>query len=200
MKIRAMVLTCMAGAIVLFLGHQYSSAQPESRSTSLKIGIVSIRKVFRNCKRNAQYRAESLAEQSKLDAEEKELSQAAAALEAGLSAFKPGSSEYMAQVKELFGKQADLRAMQEFNKRQRVLKDQLWTEQLFKETLAATRELAKDRGLSLVLEADEPEFPVQSGDELMMALQTHKVLYSEGCLDLTAAVVARLDEKDDAKK
>jgi len=52
----------------------------------------------------------------------------------------------------------------------------------------------------VVFEVDEPEFPFGSGEQLMMSIQTHKVLYSAGCEDLTSEVVAGLDKNDTTKK
>jgi len=62
-----------------------------------------------------------------------------------------------------------------------------------------TNELAKQKGLDLVFESDEPEFPASSRDELMLTISTHKLLYSGGCLDITDDVVAQLDAQEGAK-
>jgi len=56
--------------------------------------------------------------------------------------------------------------------------------------------LAAQKGLPLVLGSDEPEFPIQRYEELAMTLSTHKVLYSEGCVDLTNEVIAELDKEE----
>ena len=69
-----------------------------------------------------------------------------------------------------------------------------WTQKLYKEILRITRELAAEKGLALVLGADEPEFPFQRYEELVMTLSTHKVLYGDGCVDLTNELVAQLDK------
>jgi Skp family chaperone for outer membrane proteins len=65
-------------------------------------------------------------------------------------------------------------------------------EELYQQALQIVQTLAKEKGLTLVLERTEPEFPVSS-EELMMTFSTHKVLYANGCTDLTAEVVSRLD-------
>jgi Skp family chaperone for outer membrane proteins len=88
-----------------------------------------------------------------------------------------------------------LNALQDYNKQQRMLKDKRWTEGLYEEILQLTSELAAEKGLELVFDKDEPEFPAASSDELMLTLSTNKVLYSGGCLDITAEVIARLDAK-----
>jgi len=205
MKTRAVVLGVLASAVVLFLGYGYSahcaeaaaktgSAEPGAGVMNSKIGIVSIRNVFRDCKVNASYRDKELAEQAKKNAELDVLEKEIAAQEAGLKALRPGTSDYMKQYEDLLNKQARFEAAKQFVSQQRVLKDRRWTEDLYKEVLRITKELAKQKGLTVVLEADEPNFPMLSADELMMALQTHKVLYSDGCVDLTAEVVTEMNK------
>jgi Skp family chaperone for outer membrane proteins len=205
MKTRAVVLGVLASAVVLFLGYGYSaycaeaaaktgSAEPGAGAVNSKIGIVSIRNVFRDCRVNASYREKELAEQAKKNAELDVLEKEIAAQEAGLKALRPGTSDYMKQYEDLLNKQARFEAAKQFVSQQRVLKDRRWTEDLYKEVLRITKELAKQKGLTVVLEADEPNFPMASADELMMALQTHKVLYSDGCVDLTAEVVTEMNK------
>ena len=196
MSIRARVMSCLAAVAVLFAGYQYCWGQVKADTPALKIGVVSVRKAFRESKKNNKYRTDVLAEQSKIRAELEKLSKEAEAQEAGLKALKVGSADYMAQYKELLGKRADLDARQQFNNQQRLQKDRFWTEELYKEILRITGELAQQKGLDLVFEKDEPEFPAESADELMMVLSTHKLLYSAGCVDLTGEVTTRLDAQE----
>ncbi len=193
MKTKAVVLYCLTGVIVLFAGHEYSSAKPKDDKAVANIGVVDVRRVFRDCKRNAKYGADALAEQARLDAELEKLSKEIDSQKAGLKALKPGSSDYLAQIKELLQKQAKLEANRQFNNQQRALKDQRWTEGIYVEILKIISALAEQKRLDLVLQKDVAEFPTESPDELMMTLSTHKLLYSGGCLDITDEVMAQLD-------
>jgi Skp family chaperone for outer membrane proteins len=197
MKIRMIViLGCFIGVIFLSAGYEYGRAEQVSDTSGLKIGVVNVRKVLRNCRRSARYKVEVLAEQGRQNAELEKLAKELDTQEAGLKALKPGSTDYLAQFKELVNKRYSLEAQQEFNKQQSALKYYRWTEDLYKEILQATKDLAKQKGLDLVFGNDEPEFPVTSTDELWMVISTHKVLYNAGCLDLTDEVIARLDAID----
>ena len=193
MKTIVMVLSCLIGVVVLFVCYGYSSAVPKDKTVADKIGVVNIRKVFRDCKRNDKYRADAMSEQARLDTEQQKLQNEIEAQKVGLKALKPGSNDYLTQVKELLKKQAELEANRQFNNQQRVLKDQQWTENLYKEILQITSELAEQKGLVMVFEKGEVEFPSMSPDDLMLTLSTHKLLYSDGCLDITDEVIARLD-------
>jgi len=196
MKIKTTILGCLIGVVVLLFVHEYSMAQVKPNDTNLPIGIVDVRRALRDCKATAKYRERTNAENSKMDAEEEQLSREIQALAAGLRALKPGTSDHLAQYKEYLQKQANLKTMQEFNPQQKALKHQQWTQELYKEILQITKVLAADKGLPLVLASDEPEFPIQRYEELAMTLSTNKVLYSNGCLDLTDEVIAELDKEE----
>ncbi len=196
MKIKTAVLGCLMGVVVLLLVHEYSMAQVKTNDTVLPIGIVDVRRALRECKATAKYRERTNAENSKMDAEEEQLSREIQALAAGLRALKPGTSDHLAQYREYLQKQANLKTLQEFNPQQKTLKHQHWTEELYKEILHITKVLAVEKDLALVLESDELNFPIQRYEELATALSTHKVLYSNGCLDLTDDVIAELDKEE----
>jgi len=194
--------------VILFLGYGYGSAQsgigplaqPKTDTPASNIGVVSIGMAFRNCKANTSYRETELAEQRKIDLKIEARQKEIEAQEAGLKALKPGSSDHLKQYEELLKKQAEFEAMKQFNGQQRSWKNVQWTELLYKEVLHITKELASQKGLVLVVEVDEPIFPMPSADALMMALQSHKVLYSAGCVDLTAEVTAELDKRESKLK
>ena len=191
MKIKTMILGLLACMIVLLCGHAYSLAQPSE--PVFKIGVVSVERVLRECKATAKFREQISADNKKMAAEEEKLSLEIKALSTGLQsgALKIGSSDHLAQYKEMLQKQAELDALKEFNPRQSALKQQQWTEELYKKILQTTNILALEKDLILVLEKSEPEFPVQT--ELGMIIGTHKVIYSGGCLDITNDVIAKLD-------
>jgi Skp family chaperone for outer membrane proteins len=150
-------------------------------------------RALRECKATEKYKEKTTAENSKMDAEEEQLTREIQALAAGLRALKPDSSDHLAQYKEYLQKQANLKTLQEFNPRQKALKYQQWTQELYREILRITKVLAAEKGLPLVLGGDEPEFPIQ---DLVLTLSAHKVLYSNGCLDLTDEVIAELNKEE----
>jgi Skp family chaperone for outer membrane proteins/uncharacterized coiled-coil protein SlyX len=160
-----------------------------------KIGVVSLRKIFRDCKRTVQYRQEVRDERQRTEAEENKLNDEIQAQKAGLRTLKIGSESYMAQVKEILEKQASLQAKEEFNKQQRALKEQRITEKIYGDILRITGEVAKEKGLDLVFEASEPKLPASSPTELELSMGTHKLLYGGGCSDITDEVIRRLDSE-----
>jgi Skp family chaperone for outer membrane proteins len=193
MKFKTMVLGCLAGAIILATGYEYLQAQPNVTGP-VKIGIVSVGRALRDCKATIEFRKGLIAENEKMAIEENRLSQEGKALADSLKAYKSNSSDYIERLQEMVRKQSELKALQEINPRRSALKQMQWTQKIYREILRITRELGAKKGLTLVLGADEPEFPFQRYDELVMTLSTHKVLYHNGCVDLTIEVVAQLDK------
>ena len=195
MKIRTIVLSFLLGAVVLSMGYEYSRAEPKADKPSSKIGVVNIQRIFLICKRNAKYEEETKAEQNRLNAELEKLMAELKAEEAGLKTLKPGSSDRIARVEEILTKQAGLQTKDELYKRRLELRYQLFIEGLYKDILRETTEVAKQKGLDLVQVKDEIEFPALSVSDAMMAIRTHKLLYSGGCLDITDEVMARVDKE-----
>jgi Skp family chaperone for outer membrane proteins len=171
------------------------SVSKETTGPGLKVAVVSISKIFQNCKRGARYKKEAMAEQDKMIAELDRLSKEIDADKAGLKTLKEDSSDYMARAKELFDKQASFQAQQEFYKQQMELKDKLWTKDLYQDILQTASDVAKEKGLDLVLREDEVDFSETNSNELGLAMRTQKVLYSGGCPDITDEITARLDAK-----
>ncbi len=197
MKLRTMLLCCAAMAVALTVGYEYTQAAsaPVAPAGTLKIGTVGIRRVLRECQRNAKYRAQVLAEQAKAENEMEKLRKEESALQAGLLALKPGTADYINHLQELLNAQAAIQVKEQLTSQERLTKDHRWTEDLYKEILQVVNEVAVEKGIDLVIESDDVEFPLPSSEELMMALRMHKLLYAKGKIDLTPEVIKRLDAK-----
>jgi Skp family chaperone for outer membrane proteins len=192
MKVKTTVLVCLVVSIVLPMTVEYSRADSKAPKP-VEIGVVSILRIFQNCRQGEKYREAAVEERTKTEAELEKLSKEIEAEEAGLRTLKAGSDDYLTRVKQILTRKASLQAQQEFYKQQAALKEQQWAEKVYKDILRATAEVAKKKGLDIVLEKDEPEFPLSNYSELMTVISTHKVLYSSGCVDISDEVMARLD-------
>jgi len=194
MKFKTVVLSCLIGAIVLFLVHEFSLAQPTVPAANSKIGLISVSRCLRDCKATATFGAKAKADAEQMAATEQTLTDEVNVLTGGVRALMRGTPDYMAQYKLLVQKQAELKAIQEVNREQRTLSQRVWAEKVYKEVLRIVKDVAASKGLEMVLERSEPEFPIQNADQLMMTLSTHKVLYGGGCMDITDEVIAELDK------
>jgi Skp family chaperone for outer membrane proteins len=202
MKNRAMVLSCLAGGVILCMSYQYSRAQTAADKPPLKIGVVSIRKIFQDCERAKTHEKQIRAERDKINAELNKLQKDIAAAEAGLNTLRQESIDYLELARTVFRKQDSYKSQKQHYERLLALKDRQWTKVLYRDILRVTGEVAKEKGLDLVFERNEPDFSMINAAELLVTIQTHKLLYADadGCPDITSYVVAQLDqEKSKAK-
>jgi Skp family chaperone for outer membrane proteins len=191
MKLKSIVVMVL---VIVMSGFIVSAgAVRAADNKSLKIGIVSVHKIFQECKRNAKYKKEMTAEGDKLEAELDSLSKDIDASKSKLKMLKQGSADYLSGMKDVFDKQASLQAKQEYFKRQMDMREKTVVEQLFKDVIKATGEVAKEKGLDIVLEKSEPDLPAANSSELSGIISTYKVLYSSGCEDITDAVMTKVD-------
>ena len=190
-SIIVMVLVIVMSGFIMNAWAEKAASSPDNKC--LKIGVVSVSKIIKECKRYTKYGQEMTAEQDKLETELESLSKDIDASKSKLKMLKPSSADYLAGMKDIFDKRASLQARQEFFKQQIDIRQQTFLEQLFKDVVKATGEVAKNKGFDLVLEKSEPDLPASSYNELMLKVYTHKVLYNSGCEDITDAVLAKVD-------
>ena len=174
-----------------------SESVPGSFSSSdtaqLKIGIVSLRKVFMESKWIAAYKQEVTSEGQLIQGDLENLRKEIAAGEGALKALKRGSSDYISQMKELFQKKAKLQSNQEFFSQALSMKEQRITEDIYKAVLEQSSIIARQKGLALVLEKSDIDLPASSLNQLELVMGTNKVLYSQGCVDITKEVTDGVD-------
>ena len=194
MKIKTIFLSFLAGMIILTMGYEYSQAQQKTDTTSVKIGIVSIAKIFNNSNRSATLKREINVEQNKIREELEKLSEQLKAEEAMLMALKQDSSDYLSQREKCINIRSSLEAKQTINQEQTILKQYRWRKKFYEDILRITSELAERKGLDVVLEKDEIDISTLGVNELNQTMITHKVLYSGGCTDITNEVIALLDK------
>lgn len=194
MKLKTMIVVIMVITLSAFI---FSTAAekvtPPTSQKCQKIGIVSVRKIFQDCKRNMKYKREMSAERDKMEAELEKLSKEIDLDKAEIKTLKQNSSDYSNRMREILEKQAKLQAQQEFYKRQMDIREQNVIEQLFKDVMQATNDVAKEKSFDMVFERSEPELPASNSNELTLAISTHKILYAGCCEDITDAVLAKVD-------
>ncbi len=200
MKFKLLASLCLLCAMVLFLSHEYSSAQ--SLGPVSKIGTVNIEKVSMECNATKAYMEKATAEIQKLKTEQEKLRDSIKALETELDsgALKVGSPEFFAKNRELAQKKAEIGYLQDFDQQEQGLKTQLWKMDLYKKILITAQDVGKSKDLYLVLAVEEPDLSAQKAEEFATIVRTHKVLYSGGCVDITKDVISKLNQETQAAK
>lgn len=191
MKNKLMAITALAG--VLLAGYSFVTAQSAEDETAGMIGMVDMRQIFEQGRRTAEYQKQTMAQREQIVGNLEALDEEIEQLQGRNKTLRPGSEEQLQALREMMEKQAQLEALSQFHEQEIALKDQRWTENLYRQILSVTEEIADAKGLVLVLEKGRAELPAQSPNELMLTIRTHKVLYSGGCVDITDEVMERLD-------
>lgn len=177
--------------LVLSLGHGTRAQQDQVQPLS-RVGVVNVMKIMQDCKRNADHIAESQAEAKKLNRQLLALDKELDLEKAKLKTFLPGTDDHLEQAKRVGSQQVHLKVLQEHYLQKAQAQERDWQELLFKDVLAAAQKTAEARGLDMVFNRSEPEYPIPA-DRLFMAISTHKLIYSRGCIDITDEVIAEID-------
>ena len=186
------VLCCLSALLVISMGHQ-SPAQQNSVAPWNQIGVVSVMKVLRLSEKNTEHFKKVQAEQNGWRAELQKEAQELQADEASLKTMIPGSEDHLEQFKGMLLKQAKLEATEKYYNQMASANGRKWTEKIYQEVLAAASEVGREMGLKMVFEMTEPEFPMLNEQALVSAMNTHKLLFHDGPVDITDQVIDKID-------
>lgn len=193
MRAKTLITVLLVTAVLFVYGYEPSQGQSEESILPEDIGVVNIMQVFEECKRNEEYVRQLEEERQDIIARLDTLQKEIESTRSGLQTLKQGSIERMERVKQLMEKEAKLEAQKEFYKQKLELKNRQQTEKLYKEVLGVVDEVAKQKELKLVLEDSSVSLPAVSSNELMLSIRTNKVLYSDGCVNITEDVIEKLN-------
>jgi Skp family chaperone for outer membrane proteins len=192
MKSRTVILSVVICIVALSATWEYGHAASASGAGGSRIGVVSIRTVFNKTQHQIEFRTQAIARRRRAQTQLEDLAKDIKTAEDELQTTKQGTADYLQLLQSVMDQRSKLDGRRKFLEQQTALENKLWTEKLYQETLKIVGALAKEKGLALVLERTEPNFPMAS-EELMATLSTHKVLYADAETDLTAEVLRRLD-------
>jgi Skp family chaperone for outer membrane proteins len=191
----------LAGLGLVVVGLEYSHAAKEKTLAPPKIGIVSVREVFENCQMKAEVEKVLAAEGEKRFAELKKLGEDIEADKAALSKRKENSEDYMELLKAVMIKQSQLDTQDKFYQQELSIKAIQEKEKIYRKILAIVATVAKEKGLDIILNKDDnylngpdSSATAQSPDEFIITTKTHKLLYFNPSLDITADVVSAMSK------
>jgi Skp family chaperone for outer membrane proteins len=190
------ILMVLCSLVLGFFGYEYSWAKSKKDFKSAKIGVVSIRRVFENSKKNTKWQSGMDQERRQMVAELEKIAIEIKAIKADMATRKLGSTDYQNLMRNSMEKESGLEAKEKFYQQHLTMKEHQWTEQFYIDTLAAASKVAEELGLDLVLAKDENEFPASGANELMMIIKTSKIMYNNQDLDVTNEVVEILDKNN----
>ncbi len=194
MKISKQICVLLVVVIVALGAYQHGQLNAVSSVSPAKIGIVNVTKVLENCQKHKQWQEKMQAEQTQMRDQFKKMREELEALQANLKLRTPGTEEFLNLRQELNEKTAMMEAKDESYRARVEMQMQSWTESLYQELLKVVDQVAKDKGLDVILADELLDFPAPSLRDFMLSIKTKKILYHNANFDLTDDVLAALDK------
>jgi len=171
------------------------AGQASAPAASCCVATVDVVRVFNEC---AQI--QDLNQMMKEDTDElaKEAAQRRKVIEdkqIEIGAFKPGTTDFDLRRKDLVRMNIEANVWLKVTE-QSMEQDKFdWTRIIYEQTMRAAAEIAREKGFQLVLQSTEfkPQEIEQSIATLRRVIQDRAVLYRAADIDLTDAIIRRLD-------
>jgi Skp family chaperone for outer membrane proteins len=188
MKTTVVALCCLTAVVVSVAAVCAGGGRVAASTSGLpSVGVVNLMEILRQDKK---YADEIAGDTNKARTELQTLAKDVQREEGELDALKASSPDYLKQMEIVAEKKAHFSAHRDFLDRQILLKQKQWSQKMLDNIVRTTREVAVEKGLSLVLVKEDPNVPQL--EEMASRIVTQKVLYSDGCADITADVQAKL--------
>ena len=183
----------LAAAALLSEGQTQPPAPPPARPT--RVGVCDVVVVFNGYERAKHLAAEFDEKAKQIQDEGQRRDQAIKQMNEALDSLVPGSKEYEARLLEVWKTTGEATVWLDMEKRVITRQRLALTEQMYKEVLDAVADIAKERGVDVVIHRDTGKIASKNSVELLNKIALRKCLYASGQVDLTQSVLARANSK-----
>jgi len=193
-KTHVLIVTgVLASGAILLMGRS-TAQQAETAAGATSVAVCDIESIFRDYDRATDLLEKLNDERDRIKNEYQQRSKAAQALEMELEALKEGSQEYEARLEEIQRLRIESNTYLQLSEAMIRRKHHRLTEDIYQEILNGIAQVAQEGGIDLVLYRDE-QIAEGSKDamELLGQIRNRKVLYSRDGLDITQAVLEKLN-------
>jgi len=163
-----------------------------------RVAVLDVVRIFNECNQikdlnekmkqaGDEYAAEVRRRREKLDA-----------LQTELRAFRPGTADYETRRKEFVKLTIDANAWAKATEEDIERQKYDWTRIIYGRTIEVSGQIAKDMGFDVVLQTSEfkpLEMPEQDVQSLRRFIQQRAVIYNVADIDITDAVINRLNQE-----
>lgn len=194
LRIYVLLATACAAVGLVFLSHLRAQTAGPATAAEARVAVCDIQEVF-----NEYVRAKDLATQLRdkrqaMVGEDEQRGQAIDALQVELDGLKPGSAEHETRRAEADRLRIDRAAAMQYNEMALRREHCQLTIEMYAEVNKALAAVAQEKGFNLVLYRDGNLVETDQPLDLMAQVANRKLLYSDDSLDITADVLARLNE------
>lgn len=186
------VLVGLVSGVVLLVVVRGLHAQSQAKPGQCCVATIDINMVFNEYQRQKDLADELRQWQEKSRLEGEARRQKIDAAQAALDALSPSDPVAPARWRELAQMQIDFKNWTEYTQAEMQREIGLWTAKVYQEIVAATEELARARGLEVVLFRDEFR-PAANPDQLREQILRRGVVYASAATDVSQPVLERLN-------
>jgi Skp family chaperone for outer membrane proteins len=196
MKTYQQVCVVLVLVLIVMGVYQHGKLNAYSATSAPKIGVVNVTTVLENSKKHKEWQEKMQAEQTETRKQFGKMREELEALQANLKLRTPGSEEFLKLRQEMNEKSALLEAKDESYRDRVEMQMQNWTESLYQEMLKVTEQVAKDKGVDMIIADELMDLPAPSLRDFMLTIKTKKMLYHNPAFDLTDEVLTALDKTE----
>jgi len=179
-------------AVVVLGGRSDTNAQAVGVDPG-KVAVVDVIRIFNECQQTKDVNERFQLRDEKFAGQRQKLKEAVDRKEDELEAFARGSKEYVERFKQWVQLQIDYGSAIKIHQR-RIVRDQVfWTRRTYTQIVQAVEEVAKARGLLLVLYRDDMDLQTDDLQDLGSRLRDRKVVFSAAGLDITQDVLDKVN-------
>ena len=195
LTLRSLALALVA-LLCLAAPGRFASAQD-----SAKIASVNLVKVFGEMQETKDLQQKMDADRKALEEELQKRNKELNEVKQQRQLFQEGSDDFNKKNKELIEKTVSLQAWRELINQDQLRQRKLQFKTLFEKIEIAAKEVAEQKKIDIIIVEHRPDFPQgELMDQLNLEqvrglINQRTVLYNSGRFDITADVVAALDQK-----
>lgn len=179
----------------------YGSAigQTAAPASPTRVAVCDIEEIYGNYSRATDLVAKLNQNREALRAENEERGRAISAIQMELEGLKEGSQEYQDRYNEVQRLTIERQAWLQFKEAVTLREHSRLTSQMYDEINQAVETIAKEAGYQIVLFKQRPELRGGETRDVLEQIRSRKVLYSDPSVDITQAVLTRLNDAYRAK-
>jgi Skp family chaperone for outer membrane proteins len=198
----ALVLIGAAALAWSLLAPATSVAQAQGPGgQGIRIAVASTGKIFTGIKEKTDVQARIKQQGNDLATQEQSKRQRLKDMQSELELIKPDAPQYEEKIEALTQATAEFKVWGESIQAKVARFEKQQTKMLFDKITIAIAEIAKEKGIDLVI-AEPPTVSLEriSSAELMQLMVQRQVLFANASLDITGDVISRMDQQYNAQK
>jgi Skp family chaperone for outer membrane proteins len=189
-------------AVALAMGDLLAQSRPGAvlaAPASIRIAVCDMVKIYSNYQKAKDLRVRVEEGRRNFKSEDELRGKKIESITAEMKELKTGSKEYDTRVNELAKLTIERETLQKFEDNSNMREYYHMSEEIYTELQKVAAEVAKENGFHLVLNSDDTA-PSDDKPDLFARMERKKVLYSDPSLDITDAIVARMNQQYKTEK